>query len=286
MGRLLGIILLLVSINCQGATWQITYPRPISDSDMRSTYPLQLLSLALDQTGVNYTLMPSDLIMLQNKALKRLTDNRDVNVVWSMTDTVREDQLLPIRIPIYKGLIGWRLLLIRDDMTERFKYIQKFEHLIKLNPLQGRGWPDTKILQANGFDVVIEDNYSNLFNLLRKAQGDFFPRSVVEVWGEVDNTAFNENLMIEQYLAIKYPAAMYFFVNKKSVPLANLIKSGLEKAIKNGKFDELFLQAHQKNLDQANISDRRVFELKNSFLPPATPLARKELWYQEPQYPQ
>ncbi|MFT7217966.1 MAG: hypothetical protein ACI8R8_003062, partial [Paraglaciecola sp.] len=47
-----------------------------------------------------------------------------------------------------------------------------------------------------------------------------------------------------------------------------------------------FLQAHQKNLDQANISDRRVFELKNSFLPPATPLARKELWYQEPQYPQ
>jgi hypothetical protein len=286
MGRLLGIILLLVSINCQGATWRITYPRPLSDSDMRSQYPVQLLSLALDQTGVNYTLRHSDLIMLQNKALNRLTDNRDVNVVWSMTDTQREEQLLPIRIPIYKGLIGWRLLLIRDDMVERFKYIQQFEHMIKLNPLQGRDWPDTKILQANGFNVVMDDNYANLFNMLRKAQGDFFPRSVVEVWGEVDNAAFNENLMIEQHLVLKYPAAMYFFVNKKSVPLANLLQSGLEKAIANGKFDELFLRAHQKYLDRANISKRRVFELQNSFLPPATPLEREELWYQEPLNPQ
>lgn len=286
MGRLLSVILLLVSISCQGATWRITYPRPVSDSDMRTKYPVQLLSLALDQTGVNYTLLPSDLIMLQTKALKRLTDNRDVNVVWSMTDTLREEQLLPIRIPIYKGLIGWRLLLIRDDMAERFKYVQQSEHLIKLNPLQGRDWPDTKILQANGFNVVMDDNYPNLFNMLRKAQGDFFPRSVVEVWGEVDNAAFNENLMIEQHLAIKYPAAMYFFVNKKSVPLANLLQSGLEIAIANGKFDELFLQAHQKNLDRANIPNRRVFELENSFLPPATPLERKELWYHEPVHPQ
>lgn len=280
MARLLGVILLLTSIYCQGATWRITYPRPMSDADMRNKYPVQLLSLALDQTGVNYTLLPSDLIMLQNKALKRLTDNRDVNVVWSMTDTQREEQLLPIRIPIYKGLIGWRLLLIRDDMADRFEYIQQFEHLIKLNPLQGRDWPDTKILQANGFNVIVDDEYGNLFNMLRQAQGDFFPRSVVEVWGEVDNSTYNKDLMIEQHLAIKYPAAMYFFVNKKSVPLANLLESGLEKAIANGKFEQLFLQAHQPNLDKAKIQDRRVFELQNSFLPPATPLEREELWYQ------
>ena len=123
---------LLVSLSAQAATWRITYPRPMSESDKRAIYPVKLLALALEQTGVQYSLMPSERIMLQNKALKRLMDSRDVNVVWSVTDKQREQQLLPIRIPIYKGLIGWRLLLIRDDMPARFKYVQKLNNHINM----------------------------------------------------------------------------------------------------------------------------------------------------------
>lgn len=271
---------LLVSLSAQAATWRITYPRPMSESDKRAIYPVKLLALALEQTGVQYSLMPSERIMLQNKALKRLMDSRDVNVVWSVTDKQREQQLLPIRIPIYKGLIGWRLLLIRDDMPARFKYVQKLEHLIKLIPVQGRDWPDTKVLQANGFNVTADNAYGNLFNLLRQAQGDFFPRSVVEIWDEIDNPAYNTDLMVEKEIAIRYPEAMYFFVNKKSRPLANLLEKGLEKAIENGTFEQLFVHTFQGKLDRAKMSSRHVFELENSFLPTATPLERKELWYQ------
>jgi hypothetical protein len=240
---------------------------------------VKLLALALEKTGVRYSLKPSERIMLQNKALKRLMDSRDVNVVWSVTDKQREQQLLPIRIPIYKGLIGWRLLLIRDDMPARFKYVQKLEHLIKLIPIQGRDWPDTKILQANGFNVTVDNAYGNLFNLLRRAQGDFFPRSVVEVWDEIDNPAYNTDLMVEQEIAIRYPEAMYFFVNKKSRPLASLIEKGLEIAIADGSFEQLFVQTFQGKLDRANMPNRHIFELENSFLPTATPRERKELWY-------
>tara|TARA_R110000772_G_scaffold41665_3_gene96964 strand:+ start:8905 stop:9786 length:882 start_codon:yes stop_codon:yes gene_type:complete len=275
----LAVFALLVTFSVQAATWRITYPRPMSDSDKRSIYPVKLLALALEQTGVQYSLMPSERIMLQNKALKRLMDSRDVNVVWSVTDKQREQQLLPIRIPIYKGLIGWRLLLIRDDMPARFKYVQKLEHLIKLIPVQGRDWPDTKVLQANGFNVTVDNAYGNLFNLLRRAQGDFFPRSLVEVWDEIDNPAYNSDLMVEKEIAIRYPAAMYFFVNKKSRPLANLLEKGIEKAIADGSFEQLFVHTFQAKLDRANMPNRHVFELENSFLPTATPLERKELWY-------
>ncbi len=270
---------LLVTFTGQAATWRLTYPRAMSESDQRSIYPVKLLALALEKTGVRYSLKPSERIMLQNKALKRLMDSRDVNVVWSVTDKQREQQLLPIRIPIYKGLIGWRLLLIRDDMPARFKYVQKLEHLIKLIPIQGRDWPDTKILQANGFNVTVDNAYGNLFNLLRRAQGDFFPRSVVEVWDEIDNPAYNADLMVEQEIAIRYPEAMYFFVNKKSRPLASLIEKGLEIAIADGSFEQLFVQTFQGKLDRANMPNRHIFELENSFLPTATPLKRKELWY-------
>ncbi len=270
---------LLVTFTGQAATWRLTYPRAMSESDQRSIYPVKLLALALEKTGVRYSLKPSERIMLQNKALKRLMDSRDVNVVWSVTDKQREQQLLPIRIPIYKGLIGWRLLLIRDDMPARFKYVQKLEHLIKLIPIQGRDWPDTKILQANGFNVTVDNAYGNLFNLLRRAQGDFFPRSVVEVWDEIDNPAYNTDLMVEQEIAIRYPEAMYFFVNKKSRPLASLIEKGLEIAIADGSFEQLFVQTFQGKLDRANMPNRHIFELENSFLPTATPRERKELWY-------
>ncbi|MFT4993449.1 MAG: hypothetical protein ACI965_000468 [Paraglaciecola sp.] len=280
MRRLITFSFIFASVLSQAASWQISYPRPLLESDLRTAYPVKLLSLALDQTGVNYRLSPSDKLFSQGKALKELAANREINVLWTATNTQREEQLLPIRIPIFKGLIGWRVLLIRDDMSDRFKYIQKSENLIKLIGVQGHDWPDTKILQANGFEVATANNYASLFDMLRKAQADFFPRSLVEVWGELANPVFSKRLILEPNIVIKYPAAMYFFVNKKSVPLANLLETGLEMAIANGKFDELFLQVHQEMLNKSNIKERRFFDMKNTFLPETTPLERKELWYQ------
>ncbi|KXI28734.1 amino acid ABC transporter substrate-binding protein [Paraglaciecola hydrolytica] len=255
----------------------------MSENDKGSEYPLKLLALALDQTGVNYRLIASDRIMPQSKALKRLMDNREVNVVWSMTDEQREEVLLPVRIPIYKGLIGWRIFLIRKDMDSRFKYIQSLEHLLKLNPIQGSDWPDTRIMQANGFDVLTASDHDALFGMLVSAQGDFFPRSIVEIWDELENNNSRNNLEIENKLGVRYPAAMYYFVNKKSVPLANLIQTGLEMAIKNGKFDELFLQVHQPYIDASDLKNRTFYQLQNSYLPIKTPLHRKELWFENKQ---
>ena len=280
MLKLIALSTFFVCFLGQAATWTIHYPRSISDSDMRDIYPVRLLSLALDQTGVNYKLVPTDTFMLKRKALQRLETNRVVNVVWSVTNKQREQRLLPIRIPIYKGLIGWRVLLIRDDMAERFKYIQQYEHLIKLTAVQGRDWPDTKILQANGFEVTTSDNYGSLFNIIRQARADFFPRSVVEVWGELENPDFNERLALEPTIGIRYPNTLYYFVNKNSVPLANLLERGLKIAIANGKFDELFFNVHQPILNKLKLKERRFFDLENADLPEETPLNQKDLWFQ------
>lgn len=272
-------VLLLASFNNFAASWQINYPRPLSENDRRADYPLKLLALALDQTGVKYQLVASERIMPQGKALQRLMDNREVNVVWSMTDEQREEQLLPIRIPIYKGLIGWRIFIIRKDMDSRFKYIQNLEQLLKLDPIQGSDWPDTKILQTNGFDTMTAASHDTLFTMLENAQGDFFPRSVVEIWGEMASNNPKNEFEIEPKLGVRYPAAMYYFVNKNSVPLANLISVGLEKAIENGKFNQLFLEEHQQYLDQSELDKRTFYQLQNTYLPIKTPLHRKELWF-------
>lgn len=270
---------LLFSVNAQCASWQITYPRPVEATSTIEEYPLQLLALALDQTGVNYQLNPSENLLPKGKALSRLQDNREINIVWGMTNPQREKDLLAIRIPIFKGLIGWRLLLIRKDMAERFTYIQQLEHLLKLSPLQGRDWADTKILQSNGFDVLTERTHSAMMKMLGNAQGDFFPRSIIEIWDELANNELENQIQIQPTIGIRYPAAIYFFVNKKSVPLANIIASGLEKAIKNGKFEALFKEHYQGYIDKAQLGGRTFYQLDNAFLPEETPLERKELWF-------
>jgi hypothetical protein len=279
MNKTLAGFILLFSVNAQSASWQITFPRALETASTIEEYPIKLLALALDQTGVNYQLKPSDNILSKGKALDRLEDNREINIVWGMTNIQREKDLLPIRIPIFKGLIGWRLLLIRQDMTERFKYIQQFEHLVKLSPLQGRDWPDTKILQSNGFDVITERTQLSLMKMLGRAQGDFFPRSIIEIWEELAKSDIENKIQIQPSLGIHYPAAIYFFVNKKSVPLANLIKRGLEKAIQNGTYEALFVDKYKTYIDKSQIENRTFYQLENSFLPEETPLDRKELWF-------
>ena len=279
MKRVLISIVMIVSMSAQGASWQITYPRPVDTASSIEDYPIQLLALALDQTGVNYELNPSDKVLPKGKALSRLQDNREINIVWGMTNQQREKDLLPIRIPIFKGLIGWRLLLVRNDMAERFTHIQTLEHLIKLTPLQGRDWPDTKILQSNGFDVLTERTQGALMKMLGNAQGDFFPRSIIEVWDELAANKKRYNLQIQPSLGVRYPAAIYFFVNKKSMPLANIIESGLEKAILVGKFDALFKANYQAYIQKAQLKNRTFYQLENAFLPKETPLERKELWF-------
>jgi hypothetical protein len=279
MKLILLTIFIFFSGAIQGASWQVTFPRPTDSSTTIDEYPLQLLALALDQTGVNYQLIPSENMLTKAKSLDRLEANREINIVWGMTSPQRESDLLPIRIPIFKGLIGWRLLLIRQDMAERFEYIQQLEHLVKLSPIQGRDWPDTKILQSNGFDVITDRTQTGLMQLLGNAQGDFFPRSIIEIWEELATSDTQPELKIQDSIGIRYPAAVYFFVNKNSVPLANLIEIGLEKAIKNGQFETLFIENYKAYIDKAQIEQRTFYPLENTFLPEKTPLNRKELWF-------
>ncbi|AJP43339.1 MAG TPA: amino acid ABC transporter substrate-binding protein [Alteromonas australica] len=270
---------LLLSPVADAALWTITYPRPIDDTDARTEYPIALLKLALEKTGVNYELLPSDRILLTGKALRQLRENREVNVVWSMTDTQREKDLLPIRIPIAKGLIGMRVFVINEEKKDKFAQVKSKGDLLKLTPLQGEEWPDTKILQANGFNVFTVPEFKQAYALLLQGKGDFFPRSVIEITAEMETAGRGSVLQVEPDMALYYPTAMYYFVSKSNPTLARLIETGLERAIADGSFDDLFLSTHKTLLESLNMDSRRIYTLENPLLPPNTPVGNKQLWY-------
>lgn len=278
MRTLMGLILCL-SWQAHAAQWSITYPRSLDDNDLRNEYPVALLTLALEKTGVKYKLLPSDRIMLQGKALRQLRENREVNVVWSMTDTQRERDLQPIRIPIAKGLIGWRVFLVTEQKLAKFAAVHNRQDLLGLSPIQGEEWPDTKILQANGFNVFTVPTYQEAFSVLSSNRGDFFPRSVIEVFQELDSPQLASSIVLEPHFALYYPTAMYFFVNKGNLVLARLIETGLRRAIEDGSFDALFFSSHEETLKKLALDKRKVFVLDNPLLPDDTPLEESQLWY-------
>ena len=194
-----------------------------------------------------------------------------------MTNSAREAELKAIRIPIYRGGIGWRLFLIHQESQENLASLNSVEELKPMKAVQGHDWPDTTILRHNGFHVEVTSSYPSMFRMLKRGRVDYFPRSVKEVWAELA-THKDEGVIVDSGWLLQYPTAAYFFVNKNNRSLAKDLEQGLEQMIKTGQYQRLFGEYFDPILKRAALDQRRVVKLTNPFLPQMTPLNRPELW--------
>jgi len=246
--------------------------------DQRGHYPIALLELALEKSGEHYLAMPSKKAMTQYRTLRQLELGEGVDIVWTMTSPEREERLLPIRIPIDRGLIGWRLLLIQQEQQQRIAEHLSSGQLHKLLAVQGEDWPDFTILRANHYRVTGTFNFDGMFQMLANKRVDYFPRSITEIRPELAARP-QLKLQTEAQWVLHYPAALYFFVRKNNKELAKAIESGLNKAIEDGSMVRLFLQHFGDDIQYSRLKNRKVISLSNPTLPEATPIERKELWF-------
>jgi len=258
----------------------IFYPPPHAPTDTRNQYPIRLLETALQKAGGQYRAAETPLRMQQGRAMSLLQHGQVIDVVWAMTSIEAEANLLPIRIPIFKGLISWRLLLINQRQAEKFKQIASADALKRMVAGQGHDWPGTPILRANGYRVHGSSDYGSLFHMLKQNRIDFFPRSIVEIWAEAE-THRKDGIIVEPTILLRYPSAFYFFVNKNNTKLAAELTAGLEMMIQDGTFDRLFHAYYDEAISKAALKTRTVFELDNPILPPETPLGRDALWFHQ-----
>ncbi|MFZ4874557.1 substrate-binding periplasmic protein [Janthinobacterium sp. Mn2066] len=257
----------------------LIYPRHQGEDDPHLEYVLALLRLALQRSGKVYALRGSGQRMVQTRAMLEIElGTGSADIVWTMTSRAREAQLLPVRIPLDRGLLGWRVALVGAAQPQLLRHARTLADLRTLSAGQMRDWPDTAILQDNGLRVEASSNYEGLFQQLAIGRIDYFPRSVIEAEQELASHA-HLPLAIDPYLVMRYPSAMYFFVSKQRPELARDLETGLEKALADGSFRQLFLQHFGKVIQRLRLDQRRVLELHNAGLPPETPLHRKELWF-------
>ena len=259
----------------------VRYVASEKNPDRKESYFIDLLTLALEQSKTqygDYQLQAVDIDMAQGRSSIMLQQNEYIDLTWRMTSKALEQQLQAIYFPITKGLMGSRVFIIRNNSQYLFKKNMSLRELKMLSLGQGHTWPDTEILLKNGFKVI-GGHADALIAMLNKKRFDYYPRALHEPWVEI---ADESELVVEKHLMLRYPAPMFFFVNKNNKRLQQRLNLGLKSLLDSGEFEQFFI--HHKItsgiLTKAKVHKRTIFDLPNPLLSEKSKalLADKRLW--------
>lgn len=281
------VIFLFLCINIIASPMVYIYPKSETTVDTRYAYEWKLLEKALEVSKEkygDYVLKPS--IELMNgirKDSELMKSDGLITVTLGIGTIEREQKLFPVRIPLDKGLLGYRVFLIRREDQKYFSNIKTINEIKKFSIGQQFTWNDIYVWKENGFNVIEGTSYDGLFLMLNEGRFDLFPRGILEVDSElgVIKKKVYGDIIIENSLMIYYPWPRYFFFsnNSKGKKLAERVEYGLNILINNGSFDKLFYGYNGPIIDKIAKQNRKIIILKNSLLSDKTPLNNSKLWY-------
>ncbi len=285
--RLLSVSALLLSLTASAfpvrAADRVLIFAPHSERDYRHRYNNAILSTALDKTTSTHGAYELKMTLRgsqRERALVELIAGRLINVHTVPTRPEWEEKALPIRIPVAKGLLGYRLFLIKRQDLDRFASIQSLEELKQLRAGLRQQWSTTLAMQALGFNVMTGRSYEGLFRMLVHGRFDYFPRGVNEIFEEYDHRRLNlPEMTIEPSKALYLPMPTYIFVSPQNPELAARIEAGLRRMIQDGSLDKLFWEYHRASIQQSDLANRQIFRVPNPLLSPDTPFEKKNLWF-------
>lgn len=267
----------------------VRYQLPPPPYGLIYDYYGKVLDLALAKTAAQYgpyTLMPLVMQASNPRLSSMLEGGQDINVLIAQPSRERDERLIPIRIPLDKGLLGYRVMIVRAQDAKRFASVKTIEELKHFRMGQGFDWEDTHVLTAAGFQVELASDRSALLDMLSRGRFQAFPRGIYEVEVELQHygAVGKGDLIAEPSLMVHYKATKIVYVNKKDPVLAERLEKGLRMALADGSFDALFNAdpVISKTLQQVNFAGRRIFELPNSRIPADFPVNDPALWYVPP----
>lgn len=228
--------LLLLSSNSFANTTIHTAGKQKPD-DASHDYFIGLLRLALTETTAEFGKAIIKTIPQpgQERMLKLLAAGKFYDVIWAGNSKKRDEQLLKIPFPLFKGGLGWRGMIIRLQDKSNFASINTISKLRKAIACQGAHWPDADILEQAGLTVYRVGHFDAMLHMIELKRCDYLPLSIFEGQAELDIVQKSfPNLIFYQDLIIKYPISMNFFVNVNNTKLANRLTLGLKKLDDSG----------------------------------------------------
>jgi len=283
IGLLFFVFVGALQVHAQSKT-TVYYLPPTEEIELIKNYNLALLRLGLEKTvdthGEFEIVVENNSGYAQRDALRFLKEKKELYVVPTMTDDIRERIFIPVRIPLYKGLFGIRMMIANKSDLQKIDLITSETQLKAETLTQGSEWPDTQILKANGFKVLEFDQKDDMINAVVSKKALGYPRSIAEIFEEIDLNK-DKPLSVFSSMYLYYPTAIYFFVQRTPAgkSLSERLEKGLIKAIEDGSFDIVFNKYMGSMIDKADLKNKKMIRLSNPILPQQTPVKEKKYWF-------
>jgi hypothetical protein len=280
---LLGALALLAVPGKAAEALQVIVQGPETNGDNRNDHYWEVLQVALEKTRSQWGDFRLTVGASMNglRAVEELQQG-NLNMIVRSTSKELERQFRPIRIPLDKGLRGYRVFLIRRQLQAKLDQVRTLADLKRFSIGQQAAWNDVEVLEKSGFNVVKGGKYDGLFGMLANGRFDLFSRSVTEVGDELrSQQARYPDLAVERNLLLYYPIAPYLFVRRDAggEQLALRIEAGLNIMLKDGSFDKMFNVLKAPVEQELNMAGRRIIRIPNPLLSPETPLRNSDLWF-------
>ncbi|TNE61100.1 MAG: hypothetical protein EP335_16750 [Alphaproteobacteria bacterium] len=249
-------------------------------------YVGDLLRLALGAEGGGHTMevVRAD-VAPQSQALKALESGAGgYDVLYSAYTPGREKRFAMVKFPLTHGMLGYRLLAVRDEKGNPFRKGMSLEEL-KANACFGSApdWPDTDIMRGAGL-CVATGNDENLWSMLARGRYTAFPRGLIEVMAELDHEnglGGKVRLILDQSVMLSYHQDLFFFLPKGAEAKADILQRGLAAALADGRYDRFLFSvpAIRLALQEVAKTERTTFHLAAGPQTTALSDVPAEYWY-------
>ena len=242
-------------------------------SPARQNYEAALLEACLEVTDLEYGLVQTqvdntDYPNAEDEA-NIFASGADILVTVAGNIKFKDKQKLVIPQPLTKGLLGYRLLLVRDESLTKFAQINTPQQLQTLSIGIPETWADAALFRHNQYKVIEQGTLDDVFLLLKKGVFDYVALGVNEIEEIFEHRiAPLGGISIEPSLMLYYAFPLVFYVHARNNILAERIDKGLKMIIANGEHDTLFSDYHGDVAQRLNLQNRNMFTLKNPMLPP------------------
>jgi hypothetical protein len=272
------------------ARWHFVHNAPEAADDRRYEYHWRVLRAALDATREKYgayVLEPglpmSEKLQVVEMQRARSTQNpRALNTIVLDATVALEQSLQAVKIPVDKGLLGYRVFLIPAEKQARFTGVQSLEQLRQFSYGQQREWSDVTVYRAAGLNVVTGSSYEGLFHMLMLGRFDAFGRGVTEVSGELEHWGKQyPQMTIEKELLLYYPLPVYFWFPRTEEGSRHMqrVEEGMRAIVADGTLDRLFSEEYDATIKKLGLDRRRLFRIDNPLVPPGQPFDNKAYWF-------
>ncbi|BDX07918.1 substrate-binding periplasmic protein [Planctobacterium marinum] len=242
----------------------IVYPVSIDLQDKRDLYTVAVVKVIFARSK-RYQLQALPLRREYDKLLA-LLKRGELDIAWGGASATNIEQFRAVDFPIMRGLIGYRLFLVKKSNKDMLKNVAQLNDLKPYTIGQGSTWVEIDMFQRAGLQVVPAESYPALFSMLANGRFELFPRSILEISNEL-NTFSQYELEVADHVALHYDFALLFYVNKNNKQLHQYLTERLKDPVIKLQIEQLFNKYYRDSLDKYHYEHRRVIKLPNTLMP-------------------